>query len=222
MMGGTQEDELLQPAPPAMARPLGVEAGAAGHEAAHAVADYDQILDVDRPRGDERFERLGEGAAVDRDVQAGIVGEIDRRIAEIPGERRAVVVVLAHPLQVAHAESVREHGDLAGRFGDRLAERALVEDKRAPGAAKPHGQRQRIGGVSKIIANDAVERGERGFPPARDWPLRRVRTDKRRGAAERFACQPERAAHAAVNQPRDAAGQPLAKGARPGVSRTDM
>ena len=138
MVGRSEKDELLELAPPRVARRLGVETGAAGDEAAHAVADDDEVFDLDRPGGDQRLQRLGEGAAVQRDVQAGIVGERDRRIAEVAGERRAMVVVLARPLQVAHAEPVHEHGELAGRVGKRFGERLPFQRQRLPVAAKAH------------------------------------------------------------------------------------
>ena len=173
------------------------------------MADDDQLLDFRRPGGDQRLQRLGEGAAVDRDVQAGIVGEIDWRIAEVAGERRAVIVVLARPLQVAHAEAVQEDGELARRLGERLGERSPVKRQRAPLAAEAQGQRQRIAGLGQVVADDAVEHGKRDFPPARDRLIVRVRADQRRNAAEPLTGQAERAAHPAVDQPRHTAGQPL-------------
>ena len=196
-MRRAEKDDLLELFPPRMALRLGDEAGAAGDEAAHAVADDDELLDFRRPGGDQRLQRLGEGAAVDRDVQAGIVGEIDRRIAEVAGERRAMIVVLARPLQVAHAEPVQEDGELARRLGERLGERLPVRASARALAAKAHGQRQRIAGLGQVVADDAVEHGERDLPPARDRLIVRVRADQRRNAAEPLTGQAERAAHPA-------------------------
>ena len=62
-----------------------------------------------------------------------------------------------------------------------------------------------------MVADDAVERGERDFPAARRRLTVRIRADQRRSAAEPLAGQPERAAHPAVDEPRDAAGQPLSQ-----------
>ena len=63
-----------------------------------------------------------------------------------------------------------------------------------------------------MVADDAVEDGERDLPPARNRLIVRIRADQRRSAAEPLAGQPERAAHPAVDEPRDAAGQTLSEG----------
>ena len=157
----------------------------------------------------QRFQRLGEGAAVGRDVQARIVGESDRRIAEVVGERSAVVVVLPRPLQVAHAEPVQQHGELAGRVGEGLGERLSFERQRPAVAAKAQCERQRIAGPGEMVADDAVESGDRDLPAARDRPVVRLRVEEGRGGADAFAGQPERAADAAIDEPRHPARQPL-------------
>ena len=77
-----------------------------------------------------------------------------------------MVVVLARPLQVAHAEPVDEHGDLARCVQERLGERMAFECERTSLVAKAHCEGERIAGFSKMVADDAVERGERNFPPA--------------------------------------------------------
>jgi hypothetical protein len=64
-----EKDDLVYPFPPDMPGLFCVAAGAARDEPVHAVADDDEVLALDRPFGDERLERVGEGAAVDRDVQ---------------------------------------------------------------------------------------------------------------------------------------------------------
>ena len=202
----TSLSSFFRQACPASSR---VAAGAARDEPAHAVADDDEILDLDRPCGDQRLQRLGEGAAVGRDVQAGIVGESDRRVAEVVRERRAVVVVLPRPLQVAHAKPVQQHGELAGRVGERLGERLSFERERPAVAAKAHLERQRIAGLGEMVADDAVESGERDLPPARDRAIVRRVADQRRGGADALAGQPKRAADAAIDEPRHPARQPL-------------
>ena len=66
-----------------------------------------------RPAPDQRFEPAGESAPIDRSVKAAVVVEIDRRVAEIAGQGRAVVVPAAAPLQIVHAQAVRQHHHLA-------------------------------------------------------------------------------------------------------------
>lgn len=67
------------------------------------MADDNELVDFNRPSGDERLQRPAEGVAVDRDVQPRIVGEIDGRVAEFVRDRRAMVMVLPPALQIAHA-----------------------------------------------------------------------------------------------------------------------
>ena len=69
-MGRAEKDELAEFPPPLAARLLAIGAGASRDEAAHTMADDDEIFDFDRPCGDERLERLGKCAAIDGDVQA--------------------------------------------------------------------------------------------------------------------------------------------------------
>ena len=126
-----------------------------------------------------------------------------------------MVVVLPRPLQVAHAEPVQKHGELARRLGERLGERLAFERQRPSVAAKAHGQRQRIAGVGQVVADDAVERGERDLPPARDRPIVGLRADERRAGADPLAGQPERAADAAIDEPRDPAGEALGQRREP-------
>jgi hypothetical protein len=209
VVGRSEKDELLELAAPGMLGFFAVFAGAARDEAAHAVADDDEVLDFDGPGGDERLQRLGEGAAVHRDVEAGIVGEIDGRVAEVMGERRAMVVVLARPLQVAHAKSMHEHGELAGRVGKGLGDRTLVELQGPSLAAKSHRQRQRIAGLGEVVADDAVERGERDRPPARRRRVVGASAEQRRCAADALGREPEGAADAAIDEPRDPASHGL-------------
>ncbi len=120
-----------------------------------------------------------------------------------------MIVVRPCPLQVAHAEPVREHGELPRRGGKGLSERMAAERKRSSVAAKLHCQRERIAGLGEMIADDAVEGRERGLAPARRRPIVRLCADDRRRAADSGAGQPDRAANAAVDKPRYAAGHPL-------------
>ena len=52
--------------------------------------------------------------------------------------------------------------------GNASASAWLFERERPPVAAKAHGQRQRIAGLGQVVADDAVEHGERDLAAARD------------------------------------------------------
>ena len=65
---------------------------------------------------DQRFQTLRQRPSVGRDVQAGIVGKIDRRDAEIAGKRGAMVVIAPGPLQVAHAKTMDQHNNAPAGF----------------------------------------------------------------------------------------------------------
>ncbi len=208
-MRRSEKDELAQTIPPGLARLFAIAAGAARDETAHTMADDHEILNFHGPFGEERLQRVGEGAAVDRDVQARIVGEIDRRIAEFVRERRAVVVILRRPLQVAQAKPVHEHCELARGVRERLGERGPVELERPSAAAKPHRERERIAGRGEVVADDAVEGGERDLPSARRRTIVRLRVDQRRSAADPLAGQLQRAADAPIDELRHAAGHAL-------------
>jgi len=61
------------------------------------------------------------------------IEEIDRGELQVVLERRAVVVVLATPVKVAHAQAaVDEHDDASGRAGKGIGERGAIEIEGAP------------------------------------------------------------------------------------------
>jgi hypothetical protein len=63
---------------------------AANDQSAHAVADQGYLLDGHGPLGHHPIEQAGEPTAVFRDVQAGVVADVQRSVAEIALETRAV------------------------------------------------------------------------------------------------------------------------------------
>src|SRR5581483_7134074 len=89
-----------------------VVAGAARHEAAHRVADEHDLLDRHGPRLHRLLEQPGEPPAVVRDVEPGVVAEVERRVAELLLEARAVgAAPEQRPGVVGLAQAVHEHGD---------------------------------------------------------------------------------------------------------------
>ena len=82
---------------------------AARNKATHAVADDDQLADRDGPFGDQALHDVGKFAAIHRNAPAAVVMQIERRIAEITRKGCAVIVTLARPLQIVHAQAVQQH-----------------------------------------------------------------------------------------------------------------
>jgi hypothetical protein len=114
-MRRADEHQLLQGLEPVVPGQPRMVAGTACHEAAHAVADDHEFADRLRPVTDQRLEQLGEGLSVRSDMPAGVVAQIERCVAELVGQRGAVVVTFASPLPVVQAQAVHQHQQLARR-----------------------------------------------------------------------------------------------------------
>ena len=71
------------------------EGSGEGQHAPHAVAEEDELLDRDRPGGDEPLEERRQLAPVRRDVPAAVVMQVEGGEAEVAGEGRAVIVPVA-------------------------------------------------------------------------------------------------------------------------------
>src|ERR1022692_5352372 len=96
---GADENELVEAPHPFMSRLRTVVASAPGDEPTHAVADKHQSGQRHRPALHKGFERFGECAAVDGDMDAAVVVQINGRVPEVTRQGGAVIVPLASPLQ---------------------------------------------------------------------------------------------------------------------------
>jgi phosphoglycerol transferase MdoB-like AlkP superfamily enzyme len=119
-----EEHDRCELAQPAMAEPRARFAGAARDEPAHAVSEDRQLLDPARPAADELLHDAREAAAVRGDVQAGVVAQVDGRVAEIARQSSTVVVPRTRPLPLGRAQAVHQHQHLrAGARQDRAQRR---------------------------------------------------------------------------------------------------
>jgi hypothetical protein len=80
--------DLVEAVKPLVACELTVVASAPRDEASHAVPDDHELGQRHRPAPYEGFESFGERAPVRRDVEAAVVVQIYRRVAEIPAQAR--------------------------------------------------------------------------------------------------------------------------------------
>ena len=207
VVGRAEADELGELAPPAVSGELAVVAGAARHQAAHAVTDDHQLVDGHGPGGDERLELRGEAAPVGRDVQAAVVIEVDRRVAEVARQRRAVVVPEPQPLAIVAARAVEEQEQLAARLREGRAQRLPLELQRVAVAAQLHLDRQRIAGLAQVVAEHAVEHGEDDLPLGAGCAVTDQRRQRRQGEVDAGAHQLGHAANALVDQAGQGAGR---------------
>ena len=193
-MRRTQEDERVQSPDPATPGALRVVAGASRHESAHAVADHDESIDRMRPFAQQRFHELVELAPIHRQVPPGVVVEVQRRVAEIASERCAVVVPVARPLQVVHAQAVHEDDHFVSGLGKRGGQRIARDADGASGDSHGHCDRERVARRGQMVAEHAVQcrhgrlalvRGTRRAPDRRQHAEQCVRADANEPASRR-------------------------------------
>ncbi len=158
-----EEHQLGQRRSPSVLHLHGVVMGAARYQTAHAVADDDQLVDRHRPLRDQFFEQLGEVLPALGNVTSAVVVQVDRREAEIACQRLAVIVAVARPLQVVHAQAVRQHQELAARRCDTGRQPAAREFECLPADAQRCLNRERVVARGQVIAPHTVEHRERHF-----------------------------------------------------------
>ena len=199
-----QMAEALQPGAPAALR---VPASAARHQASHAVRDERQPVEGRRPRSHQRVEEVGERAAVRGDVETAVVVEVRHRAVEIALQRRAVIVPVAAPAQVRHAEPVHQDHGVPPRVRKRFCERARCEVEQAPVAPEGHGDGERVVRGDEVVAHDAVQRRPDGHR-SRGEPVGRRRIGELlHDGVERGRQRSTRTADAPVDEPRHSPGR---------------
>jgi hypothetical protein len=111
-----------------------------------------------------------EGAAnarpFERNVQATVVMEIGPAWkAEVAGERGAMVVSLALPLQVAHAQAMHENQQTSAGLREPSRQRGALERPSAwPPWRNVIGVAKRVVGRREVVAEHAVQRGDERLP----------------------------------------------------------
>ena len=131
-------------------------------------------------------------------LQAAVVVQVDRRVAQLARQRVAMIVARALPLQVVHAKAVQQHEQSRRRSGQARTHREAFEQQRAAGVPKRHRNRQRVVGGGQVVAQHAVERGD-------DRLALRVGRLARVGCRQRRAKPAEQRLGAAAHHARDAA-----------------
>ena len=212
----TTDAQASRPGVPGLGR---VVEGAARHEAAHAVGhDRQRPAAGAGPLARNVSRSRDELATVRRDVTAGVVAEVDRRQAEVALERHAVVVPLAAPSGVVHAEAVNEEDEPSRRLRDDGGESPRV---RLEGLAVPpqvHRDRERVAARLEVVAQDPVERREERVAAGRGLQLAEERRELREGGVDAAPDEPGHAADVAVDDAREpvvgpAGGVPSGPGA---------
>src|SRR5208283_435174 len=120
-MRGAAAEDMANGTDPAVSTLLALMARASRDQPSHTVADEDDLLHSDGPRVDQLFHFLGQQRAVFRNVETGIVAEIERRVAEVlfherPVSRLAVAVSFFRvkpPHLLVARETMNEHGELS-------------------------------------------------------------------------------------------------------------
>jgi hypothetical protein len=112
----------------------------------------------------------GQFAPVLRGVQAGVVAQVDGRVAQTGGKSRSVVqgliVGLRAPLQIVHAQAVHQQHHFASGLGQ--GQRGLQVERCAL-AAQCHWRGQRVVVGGQVVAQHAIERGQHGLALRRLW-----------------------------------------------------
>ncbi len=186
---------------PAQALCFGLVAGAACHQAAHAVAHDRQFVQRHRPGLQQLLQQRGELAAVVGHVPAAVVVQVQRCAVQRLRQGLAVVVAAARPLPVVHAQAMQQHQHLALRCRQRLRQCRAFQRQGQAAAAQGHVDGQRVAAGMQVVAQHAVEGGDEGLA------LRRGRRGPGSAGLDQPQCRidavpgpADAAAHGAVDQ----------------------
>ena len=216
-----QADQPAQRAPPTVAGRLGHVAGAARDEAAHAVPDDRQLLDGQRPGRDERLEERAQFAPVGGDVQAAVVVQPQRRVAEIAREGGSVLMAEPPPLPVVHARAVDQDDELGRRLGEDGPQRGRLERQLVAVVPQSHGDGERIAGRGEVVAEDAVEHGQHRLPLGAGDAVAEQRPELREGDVDARAHEVRHPADGLVDHPGHDARRTLERAAEDGGTAAD-
>ena len=197
-------DQMAQELQPDVIQPCGLTAGAARDQSAHAVADDRDLVDRHRPLLLQGVELFGELSAVVGDRQPGVVVQIQRRVAQRIGEHRAVIVAVARPLQIVHAQAVDQDQQLRAVVRNRFDQCLRSQRQGFACMVQAHRQGQGIAGRGEVIAEHTVEHRDHRFALRRSARVRACVRALREQGIERAAGEAGHAADAAVHQPGDA------------------
>ena len=185
---------------------------AAREQAAHAVAEQHDTLERQRPGVEQSLQQPGQLGAVRRDVQAAVVVQVDGAVTAVAGQRGAVVVAFAAPLQIVHAQAMQQHHQTRAGARQAQLQRCVFQHQRAAFAAQRHRGGQGVARGGEVVAEHAVQRRDdrlafcarQGLVVVADPGGQRRRQPREQGVDA--AADPARhAADALVDKARDAA-----------------
>jgi hypothetical protein len=175
VVGRAERDHATHEPGPAEPLDVGVVARAADHEPAHAVPHQHELVELDRPRRDERRERARQEPPVLGDVAPRVVASPERADAEISREQRAeararIAVVglrLEPPRPLGGHEPVHEHDDPRARLaeqGDERGARVVAVERQGARVDGPQLEAQVEPVLARVqrVTDGAVQEAERG------------------------------------------------------------
>jgi hypothetical protein len=130
-----------------------------------------------------------------------------------------MIVAVARPLQIVHAQAVYQHDQLRAGVGDRVRQSIRAQRERLACVMQLHRQSQRIAGGLEVIAEHAVQRRDDRFALCRGaWMCDGV---PGKHGIDDIAGDPSDPADAAIDQPRDPAGTFRRRTAQPETGPRD-
>ena len=157
-----ERDDMAHPVHPRVAALDGLVTRAASDEAAHRVPDQRDAIHLDRPRRHQRLQQVRQRAPVLRDVEAGVVAELDRRDPDVAPQPRPVRLVAAvAPGVLALHQAVEEDHHVWRRLRERGRHRGGLRGHRVPAMAHGHRHAQRRALALEPVADQPVERRQR-------------------------------------------------------------
>src|SRR5208282_85041 len=167
-MRGAEAEDMANGPNPAVSTLLALMARASRDQPAHTVADQNDLLHGDGPCVDQFFHFRGQQRAVFRNVETGIVAEVERRVAEVLFQKRSVsrlaVAVLFFRVKPPHLlvarETMNEHGELSAGAGVCTAESRGVHGDGSTPMTKLHAGPQTVSIPFQTVAYEPVQRAD--------------------------------------------------------------
>ena len=216
MVRRAQEHQLTQQRRPALSGFARHVCCRARHQPTHAVAQDGDALQRHRPGRHQPLQLGGKLAAVLRHMAPAVVAQANQRAAQRLGQECTVVVAVARPLRVVHAQTVDQQQQVRARHGAGRWFQLLFEDvglAQREGLtidAHLHRLRQRVASGHQPITHHTVERGQHRLALRRSLRvcggIVQQRQQRTQHHIRALPHQRRHAANAPVNLPGEAVG----------------
>ena len=203
VMRRAKKYELAEMRRPLMPCRTSVMTGASSDKSTHAVPHDRQFLERRSAIADQGLQHFCERESVTRNWQATVIAQVERQIPEVIGKRCPVVVPVAVPLPVVHAQPVHEHEEfVCGRHIPVLSEHAyrIVEVDKLTAITQAHINRERIPGPQKVVTVHAVRHGSVCIERWRGLTLRQKLRERRQTHVGSLANKASNTANAAIHE----------------------